>query len=157
MPYPGGYAPTAFPSRTVWRKAPVADTFTVLYVTDLLNDSDETLASACALAHQHGADIEVVHVVDLGHAPSIPDAQMGIQYRLEKLGRRLKSLRDRVRSILLFGSPEEVIAKRADDIKAKLIAFGSTGALSGGIQQKLIESVTRRVSCPVITITSKAG
>jgi Universal stress protein family len=82
---------------------------------------------------------------------------MGIQYRLEKLGRRLKSLRDRVRSILLFGSPEDVISKRADDIKAKLIAFGSNGALSGGVQQKLIDSVTRRVSCPVITITSKAG
>jgi nucleotide-binding universal stress UspA family protein len=127
----------------------------VLYVTDLVSDSDETLASACELAEKHGADIEVIHVIDVGQSPSRPDGQMGIQYRLEQFCCRLRSLRERVKSLLLFGSPVDVISKRASDVKVKLIAFGNNGSSSARGQQKLISSVTRRVACPVVTITSK--
>lgn len=127
---------------------------TLLYVTDLLSDSDETLASACKLAEDHDADVELVHVIDVTRAPSRPDGQMGIQYRLERLGHRLKSVGEHVKSLLLFGSAEDVIPRRAGDIGAKLIAFGTGGSPCTVGQQKLIHSVTQRVTCPVVTIPS---
>jgi Universal stress protein family len=51
---------------------------TSLYVTDLVSDSDEALDFACELAESNGSHLELIHVVDLGHAPSTPDVQVGI-------------------------------------------------------------------------------
>src|SRR5580704_4768456 len=65
---------------------------THLYVTDLVNDSEEILDFTCELAERNGARLQVLHIVDPEHTPSMPDAQMGIQYRLEALARRLKHL-----------------------------------------------------------------
>ena len=133
--------------------SPTADI--LLYVTDLVSDTDDTLASACELAGQHGAEIEVIHVVDVERSHSWPDAQMGAQHRLETLGRRLKKLGEGVKSLLLFGAPEDVIAKRATDVHVRAIAFGSNGSSLAAAQQKLISSVMQRVTCPVVTIHSK--
>ncbi len=130
---------------------------TLLYVTDLEGDSDEALASVCEMADRNCVDLELVHVVDVQRAPSSPDAQMGILYRLETLARRLRNIRRNVASLLLFGTPEDVISKRAWDIKAKLVAFGINGASSRDIQRKLVRRVRRRVSCPVVIIAARAA
>jgi nucleotide-binding universal stress UspA family protein len=130
---------------------------TLLYVTDVvMSDSDEGLDAACELADRTGSQLELIHVVDLGHAPSKPDAHMGIQYRLEMLARKLQHLKANVASILLFGSPEDVISKRAADIKARLIAFGRNGSSSLEAQHGLVRRIMRRVACPVVFLPSTA-
>ena len=50
---------------------------TLLYVAYLDNDSRESLDLALELAVSHGACLEMIHVVDLDHARSGPDGQMG--------------------------------------------------------------------------------
>jgi nucleotide-binding universal stress UspA family protein len=129
----------------------------LLYVTDVvMSDSDEGLDAACELADRTGSHLELIHVVDLVHAPSKPDAHMGIQYRLEMLARKLQHLKRNVASILLFGSPEEVISKRAVDIKARLIVFGRNGSSSTEAQNGLVRRIMRRVTCPVVFLPSTA-
>jgi nucleotide-binding universal stress UspA family protein len=130
---------------------------TLLYVTDVvISDSDEGLDAACELADRTGSQLELIHVVDLVHTPSKPDAHMGIQYRLEMLARKLQHLKADVASILLFGSPEDVISRRATDIKAKLIAFGRNGSSSTEAQHGLVKRIMRRVACPVVFLPSTA-
>ena len=130
---------------------------TLLYVTDVvMSDPDEGLDAACELADRTGSQLELIHVVDLAHAPSKPDAHMGIQYRLEMLARKLHHLKRNVASILLFGSPEEVISKRAADIKARLIAFGRSGSSPTEAQHGLVKRIMRRVACPVVFLPSTA-
>ncbi len=126
---------------------------TILYVTDLTSDSDETLAAACDMADNTLAEIELIHVVDLMHAPSTPDAQMSILYRLETLGRRLKKLRRNIVPRLLFGSLEDTVAKRACDIKARLVVFGNDSTSPTALQEKLAR-IRPRVPCPVWIISA---
>lgn len=128
----------------------------LLYITDLVNDSVETLAYACELADRNGVDIEVIHVIDVERSASNPDAQMGIQYRLEALAGRLRSLKKRVASKLLFGSAENVIAKRAMAVQAKLVAFGASDSSSAGLLQNLVQRIRQRVSCPVVIVPHQA-
>lgn len=124
----------------------------LLYVTDLVNDSNEALDLACELAERHGVPVEMIHVVDIEHARSSPDAQMSIQFRLDALAQRLRHLKRNVASILLFGSPEEVISKRAREMKAKLIAFAFDGQPSQGAQAAMVKRVGNKVPCPVVIL-----
>ena len=124
----------------------------LLYVTDLVNDSRESLDLAFELAKRHGIRLEMIHVVDLDHAHSDPDGQMGIQFRLDALARSLRHLKQNVASILLFGSPEDVITRRAHEIKAKLIAFARHGQSSTAAQAAMVERVGSKVTCPVVVL-----
>jgi len=125
---------------------------TLLYVTDLVNDSSESLDLEFELAARHGIRLEMIHVVDLDHAHSDPDGQMGIQFRLDALARSLRHLKQNVASILLFGSPEDVITRRAHEIKAKLIAFARHGQSSTAAQAAMIERLGSKVRCPVVVL-----
>ena len=124
----------------------------LLYVTDLVNDSRESLDLAFELAARHGVRLEMIHVVDLDHAQSDPDGQMGIQFRLEALARSLRHLKRNVASILLFGSPEDVITRRAHEIKAKLIAFARHGQSSAAAQAAMVKRLGSKVTCPVVVL-----
>jgi hypothetical protein len=64
---------------------------TLLYVTDLMSDSEEILDCACELAEINGSHLELIHVVDLLHAPSTPKAETGIRLRLDMLALNLRS------------------------------------------------------------------
>src|SRR5450631_1619447 len=129
---------------------------TLLYVTDLVHDSNEALDAACELATSHGVHLELIHVVDLEHTGSSPDGQMSIQFRLDVLAQRLRHLKRNVASILLFGSPEELISKRAKDAKAKLIAFAFSGHPSRRAQAAMVKRVGSRVACPVMILPAPA-
>ncbi len=130
---------------------------TLLYVTDLVSDSDESLDFACQLAENKGIQLELVHVVDVGKSPSRPDAEMGIQYRLEALARRLRLVKKAVISSLLFGSPEDVISGRASAIKAKLIAFAGNSSSSARSQKGLVIRLKRKVACPVVVLSGSGA
>ena len=128
----------------------------ILYVTDLTSDSDETLASACDMADRNRAAIELIHVVDVVKEQSTPDGQMGILYRLETLARRLNNLRRNIAPLLLFGTLEDAVAKRACDIKASLVVFGNDSTSSTALQERLVR-IRRRVPCPVMIISARTA
>ena len=123
---------------------------TLLFVTDLVSDSRDALDLAYELSVSRGICLEMVHVVDLSHAQSRPDAQMDIQFQLEMLARSVRHFKKNVASILLFGSPDDVIAKRAKEIRAALIAFAFKGHPAAATQEALAKRVRSKVSCPVV-------
>lgn len=125
---------------------------TLLYVVDLDTCSRESLDLAVELALGQGVRLEIIHVVDLDHVQSNPDGRSGIRLRLEALAASLRHLKQNVASILLFGSPEDVIAKRAREIKAKLIAFARQDQSSAAAQAAMVKRVGSKVTCPVIVL-----
>lgn len=127
---------------------------TLLYVTELAGDSAEVLDLALELAARHSVRLELIHVVDLDHAQSGPDGLMGIQFRLDSLARSLRHLKHNVASTLLFGSPEDVITRRAHEIKAKLIAFARHGQASAEAQAAMVKRLGSKVTCPVVVLTA---
>jgi len=142
------------PGRTLAKQQ--STTGTILYVTDLTSDSDETLASACDMADRNRAAIELIHVVDVVQEQSSPDAQMGILYRLETLARRLNNLRRNIVPLLLFGTLEDAIAKRACDTKASMVVFGNDSSSPTVLQERLVR-IRRRVPCPVMIISARTA
>lgn len=124
----------------------------LLYVADLDSDSTESLGLAFDLAVSHGVRLEMIHVVDLDHARSDPDGHMGIQFRLDALARSLRYIKQNVASILLFGSPEDVITRRAQEVKAKLIAFARHDQRSAAAQAAMVKRVGSKVTCPVVVL-----
>ncbi len=127
---------------------------TLLYVTDLDNDSGRSLDLASDLAIKNGIRLEMIHVVDLHHSYPGPDGQMGIQFRLDALARTPRLLKRSVTSILMFGSPEDVVARRAQEIHAKLVAFPNHGQRGAAAQQAMVKRVSRKVACPVVVLAA---
>jgi nucleotide-binding universal stress UspA family protein len=126
---------------------------TLLFVTDPAKDGLNVLEFACTLAKRHRARLELVHVIDPEHIPSMPDAQMGIQHRLEALARSLRNLNRSARAILLFGKPEHVLRERAEELKAILIAIALNGSATDRVQKRLAEDLARTCDCPVLTLS----
>jgi len=135
------------------RQRTKVDSGALLYVTDCVNDNQESLEYACKLADKNGAYVELLHVVDPEKTASRPDAQMGIQYSLEALARSLKTLGRQTHALILFGCPEDAISKRASDIKATLIALPLNGSASDRIKKILAKRLTVRCACPVLTFS----
>lgn len=125
----------------------------LLYVTDLISDSQDRLDFACEWAEAHGVQLELLHVVDLELTPSSPDAQTDVQYRLETLACNLRSAKREPRAVLLFGHPEDVISKRSVEIKARLIALPFKGSATECIWKGLAKRLSRRCTCPVVWIS----
>jgi hypothetical protein len=117
-----------------------------------VKDNQNILQFACELAQRHRIRLELLHVVDPENSPSMPDAQMGIQYRLEALARNMKGLKKGVQAILLFGKPERVVWERAAKMKAKLIAIALNGSNTDRVQKRLALILAPRCACPVMTI-----
>jgi nucleotide-binding universal stress UspA family protein len=123
-------------------------------VTDPLNDSPEVLEFASELAHSGGARLELLHVIT-SQTPS--DEWISIRNRLTSLARSLGSLKRNDDAILLFGNPEQVVAQRAEEIRANLIAVVLNGSPSDRFQIRLAESLGRRCDCPVVTLPPDSG
>ena len=124
----------------------------LLYVTNCSGDSEAALDFASALAARNGAHLELLHVIDPGHTPSKPDAQMEVQFRLETLARSLKHLKKNADALLLYGAPEDVILKRAAQIRPTLIAIPLNGSPSDDSTMRLVRRLTRRCPFPVLTL-----
>lgn len=125
---------------------------TLLLVTDLSSSSEATLQSVCLSAATQCEQVELIYVVDPERTSSRPDAQMGIQYRLDTMLQSLKRVHSGVRSVLLFGSPEAAIVQRANQAKAKLIALSWNPASSNQVQQGLVRRLMRRLTCPIVIL-----
>ena len=139
------------------RRATKDDESALLYVTDSVSDSPEFLAFALKMAERHGANLELLQVVDPGRASSNPDAHMGAQYSLETLARSLKALKRNAHALLLFGSPEAVISKRAADINATVIALPLDGSPKDRSKRSLAQRLIQKCTCPVLTYSLFSG
>ena len=126
----------------------------LLYVTDLLNDSQDVLEFACGLAEKHGAQLEILHIIDPEQTSSNPDAQMGIQYSLESLARNLRNLRRNTQARLLFGHPEDVISRRAAETRAALVAISESCFLNRQAQNALVSRLSQTCTCPVVILSA---
>lgn len=127
-------------------------TGTILYITDIVNDSQSVLDFACELAERHDAHLELLHVVDPEHTPSKPDLQMGIKYSLEALARSLKSLNRNTEALIMFGTPEDIISKRAADTNAIIIAIPMNNSVPEHVLTTLVRHLTQKCSCPVLML-----
>ena len=125
---------------------------TILFITDVRGDSQGALDFASELAEKNNAQLHLLHVIDPEHAPSTPDGQMGVQYRLEVLARSLRSIRKRAEATLLFGIPERVIPKRAADTKAGLVLVASNGSENDRVRKRLVKHLIRKCECPVVVL-----
>ena len=124
----------------------------LLYVTNCVDDSEDALAFASTLAKANGAHLELLHVIDPGHSPSMPDAQMEIQFRLETLARSLKYLNSDADALLLYGAPEDVILRRATEIRPALIAIPLNGSVTDVSTLRLVRRLTRRCPFPILPL-----
>jgi nucleotide-binding universal stress UspA family protein len=125
----------------------------VLCVTDLSEQAEGSLELALEAADKYGVHLELIHVIDLSRAPSMPDAQMGIRFILESLARKLQTAKGIVTAALLFGCPEKAIANRANDNNATLVAFASGSAQSAIARQILMDRIRSRVHCRVVDLS----
>jgi hypothetical protein len=129
----------------------------LLYVTDCVSDSQESLEYACKLAEKHGVHVELLHVIDPERTPSSPDAHIGAQYSIEAFARSLRTIKSNARALLLFGRAEDVIAKRAAAIKATLVAFQLDGSTRDSSKTTLAHRLNKRCACPVLTFSRFPG
>jgi nucleotide-binding universal stress UspA family protein len=131
----------------------------ILHPTDFSEQSQAAFGLACALARDYSAELEVMHV----HTTPVfvPDG-IAIPVPAEDLDRARVQLHDvlpkepgvKVKHVLSEGNPVDEILERANKDSVDLIVMGTHG--TGGLTRLLIgsvaESITRKASCPVLTI-----
>jgi nucleotide-binding universal stress UspA family protein/CheY-like chemotaxis protein len=135
----------------------------ILVATDFSEGSDEALDRAIETAKVSGAEIEVLHVIEL--AEEFPfgttyfDADYGVLYA--SVDRELARRADRARAAglrcetkIIEGTATTDIIQRAQRIGADLVVVGTHGrtGLAHIVLGSVAERVVRRASCPVLTV-----
>ena len=135
----------------------------ILVATDFSTGSDEALDEAIEIGKPSGAELEVLHVLEL--AEEFPfgttyfDADYGVLYA--GIDRQLSQRADRVRAAgiacetkIIDGAAVNEITKRSRAIDADLIVVGTHGrtGLAHALMGSVAERVVRRASCPVLTV-----
>ncbi len=135
----------------------------VLVATDFSEGSDEAIDRAIEIAKPSMAEVEIMHVIELGE--ELPfgtihfDADYGALYA--NIDLQLSQRADRFRRAgltcetkIVDGSASTEIAARARAIGADLIVLGTHGrtGLAHAMLGSVAERVVRRASCPVLTV-----
>jgi nucleotide-binding universal stress UspA family protein len=131
----------------------------ILYVTDLLPSSVQTLACALSLAQNYGAELVMLHVNDGDGAVSPAEARP----RASEFLRRYEaedqtSLLGKAKIIVDFGSRTELILEHAEQEGVDLIVMGlhHLGGINARIASHLPGStpyeVISRAHCPVLLV-----
>ena len=140
---------------------------TILYATDLVDDSEDTFRLACALARDQQARLVVLHVAE--PAPFITYREMERQlekvrgYRRELLdklhGLRPDDPRIQVEYRLEDGDPATEILQLARVLDSHLVVLGTHGrrGLDRLLLGSVAEQVLRRAPCPVLTARAPAA
>ena len=135
----------------------------ILVATDFSDGSDEALERALEAGKASGADVEILHVLEL--AEEFPfgttyfDADYGVLYtsidrRLTERAERVIAAGLRCTTKIIEGSAVGEITKRGRDIGADLIVVGTHGrtGIAHAMLGSVAERVVRRASCPVLTV-----
>jgi len=135
----------------------------ILVATDFSEGSDEALDRAIEMAKVSGAEIEVLHVIEL--AEEFPfgttyfDADYGVLYagvdrELARRADRARAAGLRCETKIIEGTATTDIIQRAQRIGADLVVVGTHGrtGLAHIVLGSVAERVVRRASCPVLTV-----
>ena len=140
------------------------DTRVILVATDFSDGSAEALAQAIDFAKRTNAEIEIVHVLELGLGEfpfgitSFGSDRGGlisyIEQELAKLADRATKMGVTCRTRMLEGTAAVEIVKRARDLDAGLVVVGTHGrtGLAHVLLGSVAEKIVRRSTCPVLTV-----
>jgi nucleotide-binding universal stress UspA family protein len=135
----------------------------ILVATDFSDGSDDALTQAIEVGKPRGAEIEILHVIEL--AEEFPfgtayfDADYGVLYA--NVDRQLSERAARVGAAglccttkIVEGGAAHEIAERGRAIGADLIVVGTHGrtGLAHVMLGSVAERVVRRAFCPVLTV-----
>jgi nucleotide-binding universal stress UspA family protein len=133
---------------------------TILVPTDFSTASADALAVASSLAHEQGARLILLHVLEehavLACAGVIPlDLAMCRDEMREKLDQQaVRYPGVRIDKQLLQGKPVAQILRAAQETRCDLIVVGSHGwsRLRRMLLGSVAEAVSRKAPCPVLTV-----
>jgi nucleotide-binding universal stress UspA family protein len=135
----------------------------VLVATDFSEGSDEAIDRAIEIAKPSTAEVEIMHVIQLGEELPFGTIHFDADYAAfyGNIDRQLSQRADRFRQagltcetkIVDGTAPTEIVA-RARAIGADLIVLGTHGrtGLAHAMLGSVAERVVRRASCPVLTV-----
>lgn len=132
---------------------------TILFATDLTDDSQAVFEFACSLARDHGARLVVLHV----EMPPVVESMAIMTHDPETYyARAWEELRGfqspesniRVEHLLAVGDPATEILRVAENTSSGLIVMGTHGrsGLARVLLGSVAEAVLRRAQCPVLTV-----
>jgi nucleotide-binding universal stress UspA family protein len=131
----------------------------ILHPTDFSEQSAAAFEVACSLARDYSAEVIVLHVSTTpvfapdGIAIPMP-AEDPYRVRVQLHEIRPDDPRVKVRHILVDGNPIDQILKHSQSEAADMIVMGThgTSGLARLVMGSVAESVTRKTSCPVLTL-----
>jgi glycine betaine transporter len=135
----------------------------ILIATDFSDGSDEALDQAIEMAKPSGAEIEILHVIELSEEFPFGsvyfDADYGALYtsvdsRLVERAQRVRAAGLPCTTKILEGAAVAEITQRGRSIDADLIVVGTHGrtGIAHAMLGSVAERVVRRASCPVLTV-----
>lgn len=134
----------------------------LLIATDFSDGGDEALDRAVEIAKPSGAEIEILHVIELAEEfpfVTVSTDDYGVLYlsvdrQLTERANRIIAAGVPCTTKIIEGSAVADITKRARDIGADVIVVGTHGrtGLAHAMLGSVAERVVRRASCPVLTV-----
>ena len=140
----------------------------ILAATDFSENADEALRVAIDLAKQFGAELHLIHCLDLPvpifnpYAVSVPDSLIAqardeAARRLEEAVRRAEHAGVTVKSHLAEVPAAQAIASLAEELGSDLVVMGTQGHT--GLKHVLLGSVAERTlrhaPCSVLTVKGR--
>jgi nucleotide-binding universal stress UspA family protein len=138
----------------------------ILCPVDFSEGSTNALRYAVALGENFGAEVQLMHVVEMPFMPSyttagIPELSVPVEQVQQESRRRLEELAEGYEDIcpdlvthVSMGAPFVEIVQEAKRGEFDLIVIGTHG--HGGLKHMLIgsvaEKVVRKAPCPVLTV-----
>jgi len=134
----------------------------VLIATDFSYGGDVALDPAIEIARSRGAEVEILHVIEVAEEfPFIPASTEDYGALYSSVERELTERANRIVAAglpctikIIEGRAVADITKRARDIGADVIVLGTHGrtGLAHAMLGSVAEKVVRRASCPVLTV-----
>jgi nucleotide-binding universal stress UspA family protein len=138
----------------------------ILCPVDFSESSEHALRYAVAFTEAYGAELTLLHVIELPYLPSystagVPDLNLPVERMQEQSRAQLRELFERhqpeagrIDGHSTVGNPFLEIIRHARDGEFDLIVMGTHGRT--GLQHVLIgsvaEKVVRKAPCPVLTV-----
>ncbi len=111
------------------------------------------LLFAVSVSKLFKAKLEILHVVDMNNAFSMPHAFQDMQYTCEQIATFLGQEGVAVAGSLIFGKPDAAILSRSHELRSSLILMPleTRGFLSSLTSDNVAASVIRSAEVPVMT------
>jgi len=126
--------------------------FSILVPIELPCDR-HCLSFAIEVAKLFHAKLEILHVIDMNHADSMPHAFQDMQYECEEIASQLRMEGVEVAGSVLFGKPDAAIVSRSQELQSSLILMPleTRGHLSSTKSDNVAANVIRNSNVPVMT------